>query len=64
MNASDLRIEAVETYPSGGQQVGRVETKVKVTHIPTGLIAVCGLHRSMVTNRDVAIEMIEWGLAS
>jgi protein subunit release factor A len=62
MKASDLKIEAVDSRPPGGQQVGVMPKTVKVTHIPTGISATCGSERSQLVNRDVAISMVEWGL--
>ena len=51
----------IETYPprnKGGQHVG-VEYGVKITHQPTGLIAICNSGRSQFTNREIAMHMIE-----
>ena len=60
---TDLRV-TVKTRQGGGQQVGTVDTTVIVEHLPTGLTASCGVHRSQLKNRDTAIEMIEWGLTT
>lgn len=63
MNPAELQIEALSTVPKGGQQVGNVPRGVRVTHLPTGLIACCESQRSQLANRTVAMSMIEWGLA-
>jgi protein subunit release factor A len=53
----------IEIYPEripnpGGQHVGFTSTGVKVTHIPSGIIAICEAHRSQHKNRTVACDMI------
>lgn len=60
---SDLKIEISDPTPKGGQHVGVISTRVRVTHIQTGIAAECGFYRSQMKNRDVAIAMIEYGLA-
>lgn len=55
----------IEHYPTtkiGGQHVGKVSAGIKVTHKPSGLIAICDIERSQTKNRDIAIAMIEAGL--
>jgi len=59
----DLRVETYEPTPPGGQHVG-VRTGVKVTHLPTGLIAICNTERSQHRNRQIAVDMILGGLTS
>ena len=55
----------VRSYPEskGGQHVG-VPCGVRVEHLPTGTVAAVNLTRSQHKNRSIAIEMIEWALAS
>lgn len=60
---SDLIIETVPAQPKGGQSVGIIPTMVQVTHKPTGLVAQCGSERSQMKNRNIALAMIEYGLA-
>jgi protein subunit release factor A len=62
MNPEDLKIETYPIIPKGGQHVGKISTGVQVTHIPSGLVAICSIERSQMKNRDVAIAMIEAGL--
>lgn len=50
-------------YP-GGQHAGLPASAIRVTHIPTGLMAQCGEERSDHKNRIIATEMVQWGLAS
>lgn len=58
----DLKVEALR-HPPGGQHVG-VETGVRVTHLPTGLMAECKTERSQHRNRSIAMDMILGGLTS
>lgn len=58
----DLLIEAYNPRP-GGQQAG-VRTGVKVTHLPTGLVAISEADRSQHRNKDIALHMILGGLTS
>lgn len=54
-----------EPYPprnAGGQHVGKLEVGMKVTHLPSGLVAICNTERSQLKNRDIAIAMIKAGL--
>ena len=60
----DYQIETLTPNKSGGQSVGMSCPGVKVTHIPTGITASCSYERSQYKNKQIAIEMIEWGLAT
>jgi peptide chain release factor 2 len=59
----DLRIEVVRPHPPGGQHVG-VYCGVKITHIPTGLVAICDAARSQFRNKKIAMDMLLGGLTS
>ena len=63
MDPSDLKIEAWSPRPPGGQQVG-VWTGVKITHLPTGLVAICDSDRSQHRNKQIAMDMILGGITS
>lgn len=63
MKPEDIKIESIDPRPKGGQHVGVTTAIVRVTHIPTGLVAQCGCERSQMRNRTVALSMLEWGLA-
>ncbi len=62
MNPEDLKIETYPIIPKGGQKVSYDIRGVKITHIPSELVAICTIERSQMKNRDVAIAMIEAGL--
>lgn len=62
MNEDDLIIEAYPPIITGGQKVTVSRCGVKVTHKPSGLIAICETERSQYANKIIAIEMIEYGL--
>lgn len=62
MNESDLLIEPYPLVKAGGQHVTTTRSAIQVTHIPSGLVAICNTERSQLRNRDVAIAMIEAGL--
>lgn len=57
----DLRVESYDPHPPGGQRVG-VRSGVKVTHLPSGLVAICETERSQHRNRLIAVAMLEGGL--
>ena len=59
----DLLVETYRPHPPGGQQVG-IHSGVKITHLPTGLIAICDTNRSQHRNKQVAMDMLLGGLTS
>jgi peptide chain release factor 2 len=64
MKEEHLKIEAFPRRPDkGGQTVGLLDCGIKVTHLPSGLVASCIMERSQLKNKRVAISMIEYGLA-
>jgi peptide chain release factor 2 len=60
----EYKIETYPPYPTGGQHVGMTSSGVKVTHIPSGLMATATSERSQHRNKQVAMHMIEGGLTS
>lgn len=56
---ADFRIETLHSGGHGGQNVNKVETGVRVTHIPTGIVVVCTEERSQYMNKRKAIKRIQ-----
>lgn len=59
INPKDLRIDYYLSGGAGGQNVQKNETAVRVTHLPTGIVAACQNERSQGRNRDVAMRVLE-----
>lgn len=59
INQSDLRIDTYRSGGKGGQNVNKVETAVRVTHIPTGVVVACQIERSQLLNRQTAMKLLK-----
>lgn len=59
VNENDLKIDVFHSHGAGGQNINKVETAVRVTHLPTGLVVVCQDERSQLKNKKRALETIE-----
>ena len=64
INPADLKIDTYHSQGAGGQNVNKTESAVRITHLPTGIVAACQTEKAQLQNKEIAMQMIRAKVAA